>query len=136
LSVFEEAKTHEEKIKSRRILLVDDEHDIALSFKICLEALGYSVDSYIDSVLALDNFKAGTYDLTILDMKMPKMNGYELYQKMREIDQGIKVCFMTANEIHEDDNKFFKMSSESNCLIRKPVTVEDLVTKINMQLAN
>jgi DNA-binding response OmpR family regulator len=135
LSVFEEARAHEEKIKSKRILLVDDEHDIALSFKICLEALGYSVDSYIDSVLALDNFKAGIYDLMILDMKMPKMNGYELYQKMKEIDEGIKVCFMTANETHEDD-KFFKMSSESNCVIRKPVTVEDLVTKINMQLTN
>jgi CheY-like chemotaxis protein len=66
-----------QKIKSKRILVVDDEPDITLTLQVCLEPLGYEVHSYNDSVLALENFKAGMYDLVILDIRMPIMNGYQ-----------------------------------------------------------
>jgi DNA-binding response OmpR family regulator len=136
LSIFEQAKTLKVKTKGKRILIVDDEPDIALTLQICLEPLGYKVDTYNDSVFALENFKASIYDLVILDIKIPKMNGYQLYERMKEIDQDVKVCFMTAYETYEDN--FLKLISEStvNCVIRKPVTLDELVTKINMQLTN
>jgi two-component system, OmpR family, response regulator ChvI len=136
LSILEKAKTLKEKIKSKRILIVDDEPDICLTIQMCLKPLGYRVDSYNDPVLALDNFKASIHDLVILDIKMPKMSGYQLYERMKEIDQDVKVCFMTAYEIYEAD--FLKIISESsvNCVIRKPVTLAELVTKIKIQLTN
>jgi DNA-binding response OmpR family regulator len=132
------AKTFkEQEIKSkRRILLVDDEPDITYTLQKILERLGYCIDSYNDSALALDNFKASMYDLVILDIRMPKMNGYQLYERMKEIDQGLKACFMTANEIYEDDS--INMVSEllMKCIIKKPVTLDELKIKVHMQLTN
>jgi two-component system, OmpR family, response regulator ChvI len=66
----------------KRILLVDDEQDITYSFGIALEDKGFVVDTFNDPQEALSNFKAGLYDLLLLDIKMPKMNGFELYQEM------------------------------------------------------
>jgi DNA-binding response OmpR family regulator len=68
-------------------LLVDDERDIALAFKIGLEDNGFKVDAFDNPSKALSNFKAGFYDLLLLDIKMPKMNGFEAYQQMKEIDK-------------------------------------------------
>ena len=68
--------------KKKRISLVDDEHDIALAFKISLENNGFTVDAFNDPEEALSNFKAGLYDLLLIDIKMPKMNGFELYREI------------------------------------------------------
>jgi DNA-binding response OmpR family regulator len=83
-----------------RILLVDNESDIALAFKIGLEDNGFVVDAFDNPLKALSNFKAGLYDLLLLDIKMPEMNGFEAYQQMKEIDKKVKVCFITASEMH------------------------------------
>ena len=88
-----------------RILLVDDEYDISLTFKIVLEESGFIVDSFNDPLLALTNFKAGTYNLLLLDIKMPKMNGFELCKQLKKIDSSVKVCFITAFDIHKGDIK-------------------------------
>jgi CheY-like chemotaxis protein len=82
--------------KKTRILLVDDEHDITFGLRIGLENNGFVVDAFNDPQEALSNFKAGLYDLSLIDVKMPKMNGFELYRELEKIDNKAKVCFITA----------------------------------------
>jgi two-component system catabolic regulation response regulator CreB/two-component system response regulator ChvI len=79
--------------KKNRILLVDDEQDITFAFRIGLEDNGFIVDTFNDPQEALSNFKAGLYDLLLIDVKMPKMNGFELYRDIEKIDNKAKVCF-------------------------------------------
>ena len=71
-------------MKSRRISIVDDESDIALTLKSVLEYNGFIVDMFNDPILALQNFEPDFYDLIILDIKMPKMNGFDLYETNKE----------------------------------------------------
>jgi DNA-binding response OmpR family regulator len=85
-----------------RILLVDDEHDNKQIFTIGLQDAGFEVDAYNDPELALSAFKPDYYDLLILDIRMPKMDGYELYDKIRKNDDKVKVCFLTASEKYKD----------------------------------
>src|SRR4051794_9753405 len=84
-----------------RILIVDDDYDITLTFKIGLEDSGFVVDTFTDSHLALSNFKAGVYNLLLLDIKMPKIDGFELCRQMKKIDDKVKVCFMTAFDMQK-----------------------------------
>jgi DNA-binding response OmpR family regulator len=64
------------------------------------EQSGFNADSYDDPISALENFKAGSYDLLLLDIKMPEMDGFHLYQEMKKIDSNVKVCFLTASEMY------------------------------------
>jgi CheY-like chemotaxis protein len=80
----------------KRILLVDDEPDITMAISIALEADGFKVHSFNSPKLALFNFKPDYYDLAILDIKMPEMDGFRLYNQMKNIDNGIEICFITA----------------------------------------
>ncbi len=82
--------------------MVDDEPDIIFCVKTVLQNNGFVVDSYTDPTLALSNFKPGLYHLLLLDIKMPKMDGFELYQKMREIDSNVRVCFLTASKLFHE----------------------------------
>jgi two-component system response regulator ChvI len=70
--------------KKRRILVADDEVDVTLTLKLCLEENGFIVDTYDNPVCAIKNFKAGVYDLLMVDIKMPDMNGFELYKEKRQ----------------------------------------------------
>src|SRR5687767_4902010 len=79
------------EVKKAKILIVDDDPDITNSFSLCLEDSGlFEVDSYNDSVEALSNFKANSYNLMLLDIKMPKLNGFQLRDTMKEIDEKVK----------------------------------------------
>ena len=80
----------------KRILVVDDEHDINLTLKFVLEGNDFKVDSFTNPLVALQNFKSGLYDLVLLDVKMPIMNGFGLYQAIRKLDEKVKICFLTA----------------------------------------
>jgi CheY-like chemotaxis protein len=122
------------KNKKRRILLVDDEPDNSSIFRIALEDNGFDVDTFDDPTLALSAFKSDYYDLLILDIKMPKMNGYELYEKMKKIDDKVKVCFLTASaEQYKEEyrQKFMSFSSSSPpshsdvSFLIKPITIDD-----------
>ena len=115
----------------KSIFLVDDEHDNNLIFTIGLQDAGFEVDAYTDAELALSAFKPDYYDLLLLDIKMPKIDGYELYDKIRKIDDKVKVCFLTASERYKEEHRPSFLSSSSTSFIIKPVTVDDLVKKVN-----
>jgi DNA-binding response OmpR family regulator len=119
-----------------RILLVDDDPDITFSFKIGLEDNGFVVDAYNDPLLALSSYKVGLYDMAILDIKMPKMNGFELSGQIRKLDDGIKISFMSAFDIHKDSLKAAVPTQyEENLLIlRKPLSMNDFVSRIRENL--
>jgi two-component system response regulator ChvI len=118
-------------VNSKRILVVDDESDVVSVFKMMLEMNGYEVDAYQDPSLALSNFKPNSYGLLILDIRMPTMNGFELYKKIKEIDNKVKVCFITAFEDYREEfNESFPMLDEFKYFIRKPKAIEDLINHI------
>lgn len=117
----------------KKILLVDDEPDIASSLKIGLEDNGFAVDTFNDALLALSNFKAGMYDLLLLDVKMPQINGFELYEKIREIDTKVKACFITAYEVYYQSLKEIFPDMDIDCYV-KPISIDDLVRHVNAHL--
>jgi len=125
--------TNDNDRKNKRILLVDDEPDVTYTLEIVLEDNGFRVDSYTDPTLALSNFKPGLYDLLLLDIRMPKMNGFDLYQKMKEIDSNVKICFLTASELFYE--KYRKISAyprvDKEKFIQKPLRTEELIRRLN-----
>ena len=117
-----------------KILVADDEPDLTRIFKIHLEQAGFDVDAFNDPLDALLHYKADTYDLLLLDIKMPKMNGFELYKKMMEIDNKPKTCFITAFEIYYEEFKTLFPSLDVKCFLRKPIAGKDLIAQIKSQL--
>lgn len=112
----------------KRILIVDDDQDIALLYKMALERAGFVVDVFSDPLKSFSNYRTGVYDLILLDVRMPQMSGFELYSKIKGIDDGVKVCFITAFEdYHNEFKKLFPHLDESECYVRKPITMQDLI---------
>jgi two-component system, OmpR family, response regulator ChvI len=116
------------------ILIVDDEIDITLAFKKGLENNGFMVDIYNDPITALLNFKPDFYDLILVDVRMPKMNGFELYQEIEKVDKKSKVCFITAFEVYYHALREIFPTLEVGCFIRKPIEIDDLVKRINSEI--
>jgi two-component system, OmpR family, response regulator ChvI len=117
-----------------RILVVDDEYDAALTLKAILEEEEFEVDIFNDPKLALSKFKAGKYDLLLLDILMPKMNGFELCQQLQNIDDKVKVCFITAYEIYYRALREMFPTMEVDCFIAKPIGKKELVSRIKEEL--
>jgi DNA-binding response OmpR family regulator len=123
------------EVRKGRILIVDDEPDITNSYSLCLEDTGlFEVDTYNDTVEALSNFKSNAYDLVLLDIKMPLMNGFELYKKIKKLDSKVKVCLMSAFHKNSDAfrEKFPTLNTE--CFIPKPIQINELVKRIETEL--
>ena len=116
------------------VLIVDDEIDIAFSLRMCLEQSGLTVDSFNEPEAALSNFKAGKYDIALIDIKMPQMNGFDLYAKLRKIDDKVKYCFMTAYEGYYETLKKDHPTLNVECFMTKPIQLGDLVAVIKGQL--
>jgi DNA-binding response OmpR family regulator len=114
-----------------RVLIVDDEPDVNLAVKIALEQEDYEVDAFKDPLLALKNFRKGLYDLLILDIKMPKMHGFELYREIKKIDDRVKVCFLTAGEMYYGAYTDIFHTLDAQCFIRKPIENEELLKRLN-----
>jgi CheY-like chemotaxis protein len=97
-----------------------------------LERYGFNADSYDDPILALENFKAGLYELLLLDIKMPEMDGFLLYQEMKKTDNKINVCFLTASEMYHE--KFREKEGfaalDKDLFLRKPIKNEDLINEV------
>jgi two-component system, OmpR family, response regulator ChvI len=122
---------HDHSNNPRKILIVDDEPDITSTFDIILQMNGFEVDSYNDPLLALSNFKPNSYGLALLDIRMPKMNGFELYKKIKDIDNKLEACFITAFEDYREEFKeSFPELEEAKYFIRKPKAIEDLVKHV------
>jgi DNA-binding NtrC family response regulator len=118
-------------VTARKILLVDDEADIVSTFKMILEMNNFEVDGYTNPLSALSNFKPNEFGLLILDIRMPVMNGFELFKKIREIDNRVEACFITAFEDYREEFKeSFPMLDEAKHFIRKPKAIEDLVNHV------
>ena len=115
-----------------RILVVDDEPDINMLLMIILEDIGFEVDVYEDAIKALSNFRPGYYDLVILDIVMPTMNGFIFYKRIKEIDTKIKACFLTASETtqQEFEKGICPIVVKDEVLIRKPIRNEDLLEMV------
>lgn len=120
---------------SKKILVVDDEPDITTSIKNGLTKNGFEVTIYNDPITALNNYNTKTYDLLLLDIRMPKMNGFELYREIKKKgNDDTKVCFFTAFEVYYDEFKKIFPNVEVKCFIRKPVTIKELISHINTEL--
>jgi two-component system, OmpR family, response regulator ChvI len=122
------------KQSKKRILIVDDEPDITESFGIALEDSGFEVDKFNDPAIALASFRPNLYNLLILDIKMPKMDGFELYDKIKNIDKNVKVFFISAFEIdHAAIRKQYPSLKIEN-FIPKPILIPELIKKVNEQI--
>jgi two-component system, OmpR family, response regulator ChvI len=115
--------------KIKRIFVVDDESDTCLTLTTVLEDNGFVVHAFNDSFLALENFRKDLYDVLILDIKMQKMNGLELYKEIKKIDNKVKICFLTAG----DYGSFIDVFSDlkENQFIQKPIANEELIKIVN-----
>ena len=116
----------------KRILVVDDEHDINLTLKFVLEGNDFKVDSFTNPLVALQNFKSGLHDLVVLDVKMPIMNGFGLSQAIRKLDEKVKICFLTAvsDVYYEAFGTKTVPNIDEKCIIRKTVENESLIKQI------
>jgi DNA-binding response OmpR family regulator len=116
--------------KSPRTLIVDDDQDITFTLKSGLQNYGFSVDVFNDPLEALLEFKADTYDLLLLDIKMPEMNGFELYREMEKIDNKAKVCFITSFVTYYESLREIFPATKVSCFIKKPIEIDKLVERI------
>jgi len=124
----------------KRILIVDDEADVTTTFKAIIEESNNDVNKKIEvhtssnPALALSEFKPNFYDLLLVDINMPNMNGFELCEKMLAIDINVKVCFMSSVEVNREALREIYPAISLGCFIRKPVTIDYLITRIMSEL--
>jgi two-component system, OmpR family, response regulator ChvI len=143
-----------DKSRAFRILIVDDDADITVGFKEGLEGEGFKIDVFNDPLETLSNFKekeeaedeknnntdnisstsSSFYDLVLLDVRMPKMNGFELYHEMKKINDKVKVCFITAYEVYYEQLKEEFPAIDIGCFIKKPIQISELVRRIKIEL--
>jgi DNA-binding response OmpR family regulator len=121
-------------IREMKILLVDNEPDLTYAIGTVLMDNGFEVDSFNDPVLVSETFKSNYYDLVILDIKMPKMDGFELYDRIRQKDQKTKICFLTASEMFYESlrqarNQLGEVLGEEY-FIQKPAKTDQLIRRI------
>jgi CheY-like chemotaxis protein len=117
----------------KRILIVDDDPDIAKTFGLVIEDSGlYEVDTFTDPSLALKSFKPNFYDLALLDIRMPNMNGFELSEKIEKIDNKIKLCFISAYDVEDKALRKQFPSLQVKCFLPKPIAVSDLIKRLRL----
>jgi two-component system catabolic regulation response regulator CreB/two-component system response regulator ChvI len=119
-----------------RILVLDDEPDIPLTLKAGFETVGlFSLDAFSDPELALQSFKPDFYALVLIDIMMPKMDGFRLYDSLKKVDPAIKVCFLTASEMYYGERRGLEHCAlNKNLFLQKPISTEDLVREVNKKI--
>ena len=117
------------------MLLVDDEPDVVYLVKTALERNGFEVDAYTDPILALDNFRTDIYRLLLLDIKMPQMDGIELFKKMEKADDKVRVCFFSASDYLTSNYKNSFRDPDRFLFISKPISLPEMTRRIKRFLA-
>jgi CheY-like chemotaxis protein len=126
----------------KRILIVDDEADVTITFKAGIEGSNNNngtdkrIEVYTSNnpVVAISEFKPAFYDLLLVDINMPHMNGFELCEKILAIDINVKVCFMSSGEINREALRDIYPSLTVGCFMRKPMTIDYLLERIRSEL--
>jgi len=134
--------TKEQERFWKRVLIVDDDADITKTFKAVIEDSNNSADVYKrievytsnHPVIALSEFKSNFYDLLLVDINMPDMNGFELVEKIFAIDINVRVCFMSSGEINREALREIYPTRQEGCFIRKPVSIDYLLKRIRSEL--
>ena len=121
-------------MQEMKVLLVDNEPDVTYAIRTVLEDNGFEVDSFNDPVLVCDTYKSNYYDLVILDIKMPKMDGFQLYDCIRQKDEKTKICFLTASELFYESlrqarNLLGDVLGEQY-FIQKPIKTDELIRRL------
>jgi two-component system, OmpR family, response regulator ChvI len=122
------------KMSRARILIVDDDPDINLTFRLGLEKNGFVLDVFNDPLRALSKFTGGLYDLVLLDVRMPKMNGFELYREIEKIDDNLKVCLCSAFVVYYESLREIFPIAKVSCFIKRPIEIVKLVDRIIKEL--
>ncbi|HZD83943.1 MAG TPA: response regulator [Nitrososphaeraceae archaeon] len=116
--------------------MVDDDPDTTLAYKSGLEGyyednadnkIRFEVYTYNSPIVALSEFKPHIYDLLLTDINMPNMNGFQLCQKILELDVNVRVCFITAGEANYEALRELYPNVNMRCFIKKPVSIDYLV---------
>jgi DNA-binding response OmpR family regulator len=125
----------------KRILIIDDDADISTTFKLGIEDANgdtnnnrrIEVHTYNDPTAALSEFQPNFFDLLLVDINMPHMNGFQICEKILELDIDVRVCFMSAGEINREAlREIYPVSL--GCFIKKPVTMDYLIERIKAEL--
>jgi len=114
-------------------MIVDDERDIVDVMRMSLKRAGFRVDAFYEPLEALHQFRSGKYDLAVIDVKMPVMDGITLYRQMKMIDPQLKICFMTAlSEAGIIREKISEMPRV--CIAKKPISTAELILLLRAEL--
>ena len=116
-----------------RIILVDDEKDVLRTIRLYLESGGFTVEIFDNPVSAIAYFKPAHYDLCIIDIRMPRLSGFELAKKIWQIDPRAKVCFLTAAQDYEREARFVFRSQADYCFLLKPIMLSELLAHVNLR---
>jgi DNA-binding NtrC family response regulator len=123
---------------TKDILFIDDEKDVTLTIKTILEETGlFHVETFNDPDLALKKFKPNFYALVLIDIMMPKMGGFEIYEQLKKIDPEVIVCFLTASDMyHQAVREVEHCALNEELFLQKPISNEDLVREIDDKIKN
>jgi two-component system catabolic regulation response regulator CreB/two-component system response regulator ChvI len=141
---LQEQKEEEKELSplTKRILIVDEDPDVTLTFKAAFKEANringnrnfFQVQTYNDPVRALSEFKPDLYDLMLVDINMPKMNGFEFALKIMEVDANPRICFMSSGLINQEALREQYPLLSVGCFIGKPVSMENLVKRVKAEL--
>ncbi len=121
----------------KRILIVDDEPDMTSLLRIAIERAGFSVDTFNDPSIAVQHFQPDSYDLVLLDIIMPKIDGFELYKQIKKVDPLVKVCFLTASEMHREEFRKEKHCYlDKDLFLKMPMPIKEIIGEINKRLSS
>jgi DNA-binding response OmpR family regulator len=132
------SSNNDKKREKKKILFVDNEPDMTTMLKMALGHAGFTVDIFNNPLLALKNFKPNLYDLALLDIMMPEMDGIELYKQLKKIDPSIKVCFLTATSemYHEELGKERHCHLDKDLFLHMPLSIKGIIEEIKKRIGS